>query len=464
MKAAGTTGRAIGAMKYAACLAAVLPMLTPSVAFAQMRQQSQNDQTCSTQMDRWVDLKFDSLRQGLNSGTEVKTVPIAGRRTLSFRQPIGRVEVDREGVILVSAPSPSSLRVTGLAQGDAVVSVYGDDGALIEESRIAVVAAGASTRNAAWFPPAGDKVVAIDVQFAAVSDSTLKALGFNFSKLSGDLQGAVVSPSSLTGFEFRPNSRTTEIESGPGGTTVKSELTRGGLGLETTSPIQGAFNLFLSARNHGIGAVLSALSSNGLSEVLAQPTLLVRSGEKATFLAGGEIPIPVPQNSGAGGNTITIDYKKFGVQLSVMPRVVSPDQITLMIAPEVSELDYGIGVQLQGFTVPGLRRRCAETTVELGTGQSFVIAGLNFSNSSVTREKVPFLGDIPVLGAFFKRQQNQKERQQLIIVATPRLVDPLKPEDVPPLPRAGVDPSIGDMILGTDGLDQAQAPFGVVRR
>jgi|GEM_PF-993496 len=457
MKAAGTTGRAIGAMKYAACLAAVLPMLTPSVAFAQMRQQSQNDQTCSTQMDRWVDLKFDSLRQGLNSGTEVKTVPIAGRRTLSFRQPIGRVEVDREGVILVSAPSPSSLRVTGLAQGDAVVSVYGDDGALIEESRIAVVAAGASTRNAAWFPPAGDKVVAIDVQFAAVSDSTLKALGFNFSKLSGDLQGAVVSPSSLTGFEFGGTRQVADANGLPA-------LANKALSLSTTAPIQGAFNLFLAAPNRGIGAVLSALSSNGLSEVLAQPTLLVRSGEKATFLAGGEIPIPVPQSSGAGSNTITIDYKKFGVQLSVMPRVVSPDQITLMIAPEVSELDYGIGVQLQGFTVPGLRRRCAETTVELGTGQSFVIAGLNFSNSTVTRDKVPFLGDIPVLGAFFKRQQNQKEHQQLIIVATPRLVDPLKPEDVPPLPRAGVDPSIGDMILGTDGLDQAQAPFGVVRR
>ena len=437
-------------MKYAACLAAVLPMLTPSVAFAQMQQaQSQNDQTCSTQMDRWVDLKFASLRQ---RNQDVPTIAIADWRILKFEQSVRRVEIDREGIVLVSAPTPSSLKITGLSQGEAVIKVYGDDGLVIEAVRIAVLPAGASAQSAAWFPPAGDKVVAIDVQFAAVSNSTLKALGFNFSKLSGDLQGAVVSPSSLGAFAFTPNS-----------VSAAGRPIPGGLSLETTAPLQGAFNLFLSARNRGIGAVLSALSSNGLSEVLAQPTLLVRSGEKATFLAGGEIPIPVPQNTGGNG-TITIDYKKFGVQLSVMPRVVSPDQITLMIAPEVSELDYGIGVQLGGFTVPGLRRRCAETTVELGSGQSYVIAGLNFNNSTVTRDKVPLLGDIPVLGAFFKRQQNQKERQELIIVATPRLVDPLKPEDVPPLPRAGVDPSIGDMILGTDGLDQAQAPFGVVRR
>ena len=368
---------------------------------------------------------------------------VGGQRTLPYPRTIERIEVDRENVIAVAAPGPRSLRITGQNPGEATVRVFARGGALMDETRIGVWPAGAQGS----FPLPGQKVVAVEIQFAAVSSSTLKALGFNFSKLSGDIQGAVISPSSLGSFSFGGN----------------------GLSLNASAPIQSAFNLFLSAPNRGIGAVLSALQTNGLSQLLAQPTLLVRSGEEATFLAGGEIPIPVPQTSagGAGGlNTIAIEYKKFGVQLAVTPHVVSADSIVLKVSPEVSEPDYAIGVQFQGYTVPGLRRRSAETTVELGSGQSFVIAGLNYSTSSVSRDKVPFLGDIPVIGAFFKRQQNQKEQQELIIVATPRLVEPLKPEQVPPLPASAnpVTPSFGDMIVGTDGLDQPRAPFGVVRR
>ncbi|WP_150291565.1 pilus assembly protein N-terminal domain-containing protein [Sphingobium estronivorans] len=360
------------------------------------------------------------------------------QRTLSYPRAIGRVEVDREGVLSVAAPTARSLRVTAIGAGEATVSVYGGDGGLIAQEPVRVEA------DSAPVVRAGEQVVAVDVQFAAVSTTTLKALGFNFSKLSGDIQGAIVSPSSLGSAAFNP----------------------GGLALEASAPIQNAFNLFLSAPNRGIGAVLSALSSNGLSQLLAQPTLLVRSGEQASFLAGGEFPVPVPQISGSG-NTLSIQYKEFGVRLSVTPYVLSKDHIVLKIAPEVSELDYNNGVQLQGYVVPGLRRRSAETTVELGSGQSFVIAGLSYSSQTVTKEKAHFLGDIPVLGAFFKRQQNQKEKQELIIVATPRLVGPVKAEEIPPLPgaaTAGIDPGIGDMILGTDGLDQTSVPFGMVRR
>ena len=166
----------------------------------------------------------------------------------------------------------------------------------------------------------------------------------------------------------------------------------------------------------------------------------------------------------------TQHYKEFGVRLGVTPWVLNENHIVLKIAPEVSELDYANGVQLQGYVVPGIRRRSAETTVELGSGQSFVIAGLNYTNSSVTKDKVPFLGDLPVLGAFFKRQQNQKERQELIIVATPRLVEA---SAVPPALSSSLssvsDPSVGQMIVGNDGVEQAVgqvggAQFGVVRR
>ncbi|QZP08720.1 pilus assembly protein N-terminal domain-containing protein [Caenibius sp. WL] len=373
-----------------------------------------------------------------------QTLQVNERRTLSYPRAIGRVEVDRQNVIGVSAPTARSLRITGTGQGMATLTVYATDGALMGEAQIRVMPTGFAG-GGAGFAGAGEKVVAVDVQFAAVSSSTLKALGFNFSKLSGDLQGAVVSPSTLNSASFGS----------------------GGLTLDTSAPIQSAFNLFLSAPKRGIGAVLSALSSNGLSQLLAQPTLLVRSGETAEFLAGGEFPVPVPSGNGTGGNTISIDYKEFGVKLKVTPVVLSRDNIILRLAPEVSELDYGNGVQLQGYVVPGIRRRSAETTVELGSGQSFVIAGLNYSMSSVTKDKLPLLGDIPIIGAFFKRQQNQKERQELIIVATPRLVDPLHPDDVPPLPGANADivPTFGEMVVGNDSVKQSdEALFGVVRR
>lgn len=359
-----------------------------------------------------------------------KPLSIRQTRTLTYPRPIGRIEVDRDHVIAVAAPTPRSLRVTGIGAGEATVAVFGRDGALMSETVLSVTDAVGGDPRAMTGPRivAGEQVVAVDVQFAAVSASTLKALGFNFSKLSGDIQGAVISPSSLNSASF-----------GSGASSIDASV-----------PIQNAFNLFLSAPNRGINAVLSALSSNGLSELLAQPTLLVRSGEQASFLAGGEIPVPVPQASGTG-NAISIQYKEFGVRLSVTPYVLSPDQIVLKIAPEVSELDYGSGVQLQGYVVPGLRRRSAETTVELGSGQSFVIAGLSYSSQSTTRDKTPILGDIPVIGAFFRRQQTQKERQELVIVATPRLVGPVQPKDLPALPGSLLD------------TRNPVVPFGVAR-
>ncbi|MBO9580462.1 MAG: pilus assembly protein N-terminal domain-containing protein [Sphingobium sp.] len=422
----------------------------------------------------------------LQASADPQPLFVNAHRSLSFPRTIGRVEVDREDVIAVTAPNPRTLRITGKGVGEAVISVYGSDGILMAQSlqrivpRTALAAAQlakdsrfdtvAATRTEDGIVLSGDvgdlntrsdaariasgkegplqnnlivvgeQVVAVDVQFAAVSSSTLKALGFNFAKLSGDVQGAIVSPGSLGNASFNAN----------------------GLSIDGTAPIQDAFKLFLSAPNRGIGAVLSALSSNGLSELLAQPTLLVRSGERASFLAGGEIPIPVPQAGSSGGNSISIQYKEFGVRLSVTPFVLSKDHIVLKIAPEVSELDYGSGVQLQGYVVPGLRRRSAETTVELGSGQSFVVAGLTYSSRTTTKDKLPILGDIPVLGAFFKRQQNQKEHQELIIVVTPRLVGPMKAGSLPPLPGAAtVEASAGGS--GIDGLDQKAAPFGVIR-
>ncbi|WP_052121216.1 type II and III secretion system protein family protein [Inquilinus limosus] len=290
----------------------------------------------------------------------------------------------------------------------------------------------------------GNQMVAVDIQFAAVSATTLRALGFNFSALGGsDFQGALIGPNTYQSFNF----------------------TGRNLSISASPALTSAFNLFLADPRNGILGLLSALSQAGLTQLLAQPTLLVRSGDHAEFLAGGEVPIPVPQG-GASIGTVTIEYHQYGVKLDIAPVVLSDKRIVLKVAPEVSELDYANALEFQGFQVPAFRRRSTSTTVELGNGQSFVLAGLMYSNSQINESKFPWLGDIPIIGALFKSTNNQQERQELIIVATPRLVTPLAPNQIPPLP--GVDtrkfnPTVGDMILNVDQVQDHLAPYGLMR-
>ncbi len=166
---------------------------------------------------------------------------------------------------------------------------------------------------------------------------------------------------------------------------------------------------------------VDALEEDGLVKVLAEPNLVTLSGQTATFLAGGEFPIPVPQDD----NTITIEYKQFGVGLYFTPVVHSKDKISLKVAPEVSDLDFSNALTIEGFFVPGLRVRRTSTTVELADGQSFAIAGLLRENVRTVVSKYPILGDIPILGVLFQSKEFQKEKTELVIIVTPHLVKPL---------------------------------------
>jgi pilus assembly protein CpaC len=294
----------------------------------------------------------------------------------------------------------------------------------------------------------GGQMVAVEIRFAAVSTNTLKEIGFNFQSLGRGLQIATQAPNTVTG-------------------ALSNSFQQGapsGIQLQNTLPLTSAFNLLLGSPQSNILTALSALNSAGLTQLLAEPTLLVRSGDTASFLAGGEVPIPVPQ--GGSSNTVTIEYHKYGVKLDIAPTVLSSDRIVLKVAPEVSEIDNANGVSLQGFTVPAFRTRTTSTTVELGDGQSFVLAGLIYSNSAITESKFPWLGSIPILGVFFKTTQNARQRQELIIVATPRLVRPLSPGQIPPLPghdTIGYDPSIGDVVLNRKPLDETIANYGLMK-
>lgn len=167
---------------------------------------------------------------------------------------------------------------------------------------------------------------------------------------------------------------------------------------------------------------LDVLKQNGLVKVLAEPTLVCRSGEEAQFLAGGEIPVPIPQGLG----TVAIEYKPYGVALAFTPSVVSQDRISLKVFPEVSELDYANALEISGFTIPALTNRRASTTVELGDGQSFAIAGLLQDEIREDIKKFPGLGDIPVLGMLFKSSEFQKSETELVIIVTPHLAKPMQ--------------------------------------
>jgi pilus assembly protein CpaC len=189
-----------------------------------------------------------------------------------------------------------------------------------------------------------------------------------------------------------------------------------------------------------IDALIDALATHGLITVLAEPNLTAVSGETASFLAGGEFPIPISQEVDDGGNTITVVFKQFGVSLSFTPTVLSGNRISLRVRPEVSQLTNEGAVQLGDFIIPALDVRRAETTVELASGQGFAIAGLIQNSSTHDYQKVPGLGDIPILGELFKSERFQRDESELVILVTPYVVQPVSSQ----LLAVPTDPAMGE--------------------
>jgi len=243
---------------------------------------------------------------------------------------------------------------------------------------------------------AGVHQVMLEVRIAEMSKSVIKNLGINFSYARGGDVGL-----SLLG-----------------GLAQLGELTDTTLDV-LVSPAVNALFRFDKGSATWTGFV-DALKEDGLVKILAEPTLIALSGQTANFLAGGEYPVPIPSQDGIG-----IEFKPFGVTLSFTPTVLSEDKISIKVAPEVSELDFSVALQVGGYTVPGLSTRRATTVVELADGQSFAIAGLLKETIRDRMSKFPLLGDIPVLGALFRSRSFQKNETELIIIVTPHLVKPL---------------------------------------
>ncbi|MBC8108421.1 MAG: type II and III secretion system protein family protein [Anaerolineae bacterium] len=271
----------------------------------------------------------------------------------------------------------------------------------------------------------GAKQVMLQVRFAEVSRSATSALGVNYNYSSGAFAGG-----SNIG-QVNPSNRI--FDSG----TVGQTPPLNGLNLNGATPINPSVTLYGAGQigNFYFEYFVNALRQNNLLRVLAEPNLIATSGQTASFLAGGEFPVPVTQGGGgSGGVAVTVEYREFGVRLQFTPVVMGDGKIRLKVAPEVSDLDFTTAVRFNGFVIPGLTSRKVETTVDLGDGQTFAIAGLLNNSVTASKDVTPLLGDLPIVGALFRSVRYQRKETELVVLVTPRLVDAMNPAQVPALP------------------------------
>lgn len=267
--------------------------------------------------------------------------------------------------------------------------------------------------NVLTYGPVGAQEVLLEVKFAEVDRTALAQMGVNFVSTGAANTIGTVTTGQFGG--FGPQTL------GPSGS---SSSTTGGSTTSTTGQtINNVLNLFVFRPDINFGAVIQALENKSLLQILAEPNLIAVNGKKASFLAGGQFPFPIVQ-PGAGFTAVTISFKEFGVRLEFTPVIMPNGNIHLQVAPEVSTLDFANALTLSGFTVPALSTRKADTEFELQDGQSFVIAGLMDNRATDIYNKIPGLGDIPILGNFFRSKSIQKSNSELMVLCTVHRVAP----------------------------------------
>jgi pilus assembly protein CpaC len=279
--------------------------------------------------------------------------------------------------------------------------------------------------NVLTFGPVGAQEVLLQVKFAEVDRSALTQLGVNFISTGAGNTIGTVTTGQFGG--FGPQTITPGTQTGTTGTTTTTN---------PASTINNVLNLFLFRSDINFGATIEALQTKNLLQILAEPNLIAVNGKEASFLAGGQFPFPIVQ-PGAGFTAVTISFKDFGVRLQFTPQIMPNGNIHLKVAPEVSTLDFANALSISGFTVPALSTRKAETEFELQDGQSFVIAGLIDNRITDIYNKIPGLGDIPILGNFFRSKSLQKSNSELMVLCT---VHRISPNTEPPAPPTNPKP------------------------
>jgi pilus assembly protein CpaC len=347
------------------------------------------------------------------------------------------------------------VRIERIAVGDpdiADIQMTGNASVLMTARKAGV------TSLLVWTKCSSDPIrasVQVTGQAVASASSQRQSLGDLPAQVQTDIRFVEVSRSKLKDYSssiFGTGKRGGNFAfSAPGGTGTFSPGTIDGMTPTISIPDTG-FNILWSGGSSRVLGMLNALESNGFAYTLAQPSLVALSGQSANFLAGGEYPIPVPQGN---GQNITIDYKEYGVRLSLTPTILGENQIILKVAPEVSELDYSAGLKINSIEVPALRVRRTDTTVSLGNGESFIVSGLISKSTLSQVDRLPWLGSVPILGAFFRSSNIRADDRELLMVVTPHLVKPLKknvslPEE-PGLSLRNYDPGFTEFYFMENG-------------
>jgi pilus assembly protein CpaC len=426
-------------------VAIVLVLLALAPAWAEMQQQSDP----STQPQNTAPpTQTTTLPNSQSQGAAPLRVMVGKSLLINTTERLKRISVTDPSVAFATVITPTQILVHGRTPGevslliwdelersrsfdlrvDVDVSacaeeehrVFPDEQISVTPSRAAIVLSGhVSTEDVAkragelasayspkvvnvlTFGPVGAQEVLLQVKFAEVDRSALTQLGVNFIST-----GAANTIGTVTTGQF--------------GGFGQQTINQNGVANET---INNVLNLFVFRPDINFGAVIEALHTKNLLQILAEPNLIAVNGKEASFLAGGQFPFPIVQ-PGAGFTAVTISFKEFGVRLQFTPVITPNGNIHLKVAPEVSTLDFANALSISGFTVPALSTRKAETEFEVQDGQSFVIAGLMDNRVTDVYNKIPGLGDIPILGNFFRSKSQQKSNSELMVLCTVRRVNP----------------------------------------
>lgn len=282
------------------------------------------------------------------------------------------------------------------------------------------------------------------VKIAEIGRGTLKQLGFNWENIASPGGGA------LFGLTQGADVIVPSFDSA--GNVIRQDFQVANAG---TNSFFGS----ITGGRFDVNTVVDALDNEGFLSVLAEPNLTALSGETATFLAGGEFPVPVPSGGGGEGGQFTVEFKEFGVALAFTPTVLSENKINLQVSPEVSQLSNAGAVSVNGITIPALTTRRVSTTVELASGQSFAIAGLLQDTVTHDNSRTPGLGDIPILGALFRSDRFQRQETELVVIVTPYIVRPFEAARAV-LPTDGLrEPNDMQRYLKGDTFDKSAQPI-----
>ena len=310
---------------------------------------------------------------------------------------ITRIAVGDPAVADVLANGSNAFLLTGVAPGTTSLMVWTACSKAPRQSMVFVKGKAATGYTSASLPPSADPTlpsqVQTDIRFVEVNRTKMQEASTQIFGMGKDF-----------------------LFGSPGSFISSAE------NIITGGPVANGKYFNIGFGGGRVKAMINALEGSGFAYTLARPSLVALSGQSATFLAGGEVPIPVPSS---GSDNVSIEYKEFGIRLTLTPTVVGRDRIMLKVAPEVSELDYTNAVNIAGTLVPGLNVRRTDTSISLADGESFVISGLISSRNSAQVNKFPGLGDIPILGAFFRDSNTSSEEKELLMIVTPHLVQPL---------------------------------------